>query len=188
MRYNHNEIRVIYVNICVHIKNNISSKWKLFTGLYDTCDPYDIPKNDSISTNIIKYSNEEQGQEDWEQQQKEDKIIDDDSLEIITPSQALRKNIAEYYKVKGTIKSITKPFKMVNIRKLSNSESYQINNEWLQKCDSLSRRRLDFNPKDKIKNDFKHVGSYFPPGFKKIKIDTAYSDLYQILKNKGVII
>ena len=77
---------------------------------------------------------------------------------------------------------------MVNIRKLSNSESYQINNEWLQKCDSLSRRRLDFNPKDKIKNDFKHVGSYFPPGFKKIKIDTAYSDLYQILKNKGVII
>ena len=123
LRYNHNEIRVIYVNIWVHIKNNISSKWKLFTGLYDTCNPYDIPKNDSISTNIIEVFWWRARTRNREQQQKEDKIIDDDSLEIITPSQALRKNIAEYYKVKGTIKSITKPFKMVNIRKLSNSES-----------------------------------------------------------------
>ena len=60
-------------------------------------------------------------------------------------------------------------------------------NEWLQKCDSLSGRKLDFNPKDKINNDLKHVGSYFPPGFKKIKTDTAYSELYQLLKESKVL-
>jgi DNA replicative helicase MCM subunit Mcm2 (Cdc46/Mcm family) len=91
------------------VKNTINNEWKLIIGLYDPCDTCEEPKNSNNNTNlIINYPND-----DNEEQEKEGKIIDDESLETITPSQALRKDIAEYYKVNGTITSITKPFKMV---------------------------------------------------------------------------
>ena len=90
------------------LKNNISNNWKLFAGLCDPCDPCVEPKNENICTNIIKYGNDEQ----QEQNSKEGTVIDDDSLEIINPSQALRKDIG-HYKVKGTIVSIGKVFRMV---------------------------------------------------------------------------
>jgi len=53
----------------VLIKNNISNEWKQFAGLCESCDICDEPKNDNISTNIIKYPYEEE-QKDQEQQQK----------------------------------------------------------------------------------------------------------------------
>jgi hypothetical protein len=93
------------------VKNNISNEWKLISGLNDPCVPCDPcvePKNENICTNIIKSENDEQ----QEQNSKEGTIIDDDSLEIINPSQALRKDIG-HYKVKGTIVSIGKVFRMV---------------------------------------------------------------------------
>ena len=43
------------------------------------------------NTNIIKYYKDED--EEQEQQEREGRIIDDDNLEIISPSQALRKDI-----------------------------------------------------------------------------------------------
>jgi DNA replicative helicase MCM subunit Mcm2 (Cdc46/Mcm family) len=93
------------------IKNTINNEWKLIIGLCDPCDIYEEPKNNNNSTNFITYPKEDN--EEQEQQHKEGKIIDDDTLEIITPSQALRKDIAVFCKVKGTITSISKPFKMV---------------------------------------------------------------------------
>lgn len=63
--------------------------------------------NNVNNTNITKCYKENE-----EQNQKEGRIIDDDDLEIISPSQALRKDIGRY-KVKGTIISISEPFKMI---------------------------------------------------------------------------
>lgn len=90
------------------LKINITNKWKLITGL---CDPCDQPKNENICTEIIKIEGKDQS-EQQEQNNKEGKIIEDDSLEIINPSQALRKDIGKY-KVKGTVVSIGKVFRMV---------------------------------------------------------------------------
>ena len=71
---------------------------------------------------------------------------------------------------------------LVNIRKLSENDSFQILKEWLNKCNSL--RKLDFNPNQKIRDELKHVENYFPLGVPRLKTDKEYSDLYQILKNK----
>ena len=59
-------------------------------------------------------------------------------------------------------------------QKLSKEESTTILRDWLDKCDLLSGRKLDFNPNQKIKDNLKHVGSYFPSGFKKIKTDPIF--------------
>ena len=76
---------------------------------------------------------------------------------------------------------------LVNIKKLSNEESTKILRYWLDKCDSLSGRKLDFNPNQKIKNELKYVKNYFPLGVQKLKTDNEYTDLYQILKRKKVL-
>jgi DNA replicative helicase MCM subunit Mcm2 (Cdc46/Mcm family) len=89
------------------VKNTINNEWKLITGLSDPCDVCEESKNGNNNINLIKYPKENN-----EEQQKEGRIIDDDKLEIISPSQALRKDISKY-KVKGNIISISEPFKMV---------------------------------------------------------------------------
>lgn len=71
---------------------------------------------------------------------------------------------------------------LVNIIKLSPYDSFQILNDWLKKCNSL--RKLDFNPNQKIKDNLKHVRSFYPLGIKKLKTDEEYNKLYQILKEK----
>ena len=58
---------------------------------------------------------------------------------------------------------------LVNIKKFTNEESTKILRDWLDKCDSLSGRKLDFNPNQKIKDELKYVKNYFPLGVQKIK-------------------
>ena len=76
---------------------------------------------------------------------------------------------------------------LVNIRKLSYEESFQILKEWLDKCNSESGKQLDFNPNQKIKDELKYVKNYFLLGVQKIKTDNEYTDLYQILKERKVL-
>ncbi|HEX5186903.1 MAG TPA: hypothetical protein VFV86_08440 [Nitrososphaeraceae archaeon] len=71
---------------------------------------------------------------------------------------------------------------LINIRKLSYEESFQILKEWLNKCDSL--RKLDFNPNRKIKDDLKHVGNFYPIGLQKLKTDNEYLYNFLISNNK----
>ena len=76
------------------VKNTINNEWKLITGLYDTCDTYEKPKNGNNNTNILTYykdDNNENREQEEQEQHKEGKIIDDDTLKIISPSQALTK-------------------------------------------------------------------------------------------------
>ena len=74
---------------------------------------------------------------------------------------------------------------LVNVKKLSNNESYQILNEWLDKCNSLER--LDFNPDQKIRYELKRVGNYYPLGVQKLKNDNQFNELYQLLKKENIL-
>ena len=76
---------------------------------------------------------------------------------------------------------------LINIKKLSPIEATIIMRDWLDKCNSNSGRNLDFNPEQKIRYELKHVGNYLPPAFKKLKTDREFSELYQVLKNKGAL-
>jgi hypothetical protein len=71
---------------------------------------------------------------------------------------------------------------LINVRKLSYDESTLILREWLDKCNSV--RRLDFNPNQKIKDDLKRVGNFYPIGIQKLKTDNEYRKLYQLLKKE----
>lgn len=72
---------------------------------------------------------------------------------------------------------------LVNIKKLSNEETTKVLNEWLQNCNQL--RKLDFIPRQYIKNDLRNVGQYLPPS--KVKLKQEQIELYQILKSKNTI-
>jgi hypothetical protein len=76
---------------------------------------------------------------------------------------------------------------LINIKKLSPNEATIIMRDWLQKCNLESGRKLDFDPNQKIRYELKHVGNYKPPAFNKLKTDRAFSELYQILKDKGTL-
>ncbi len=76
---------------------------------------------------------------------------------------------------------------LINIKRLSPNEATVIMRDWLQKCNSNSGRKLDFNPEDKIKDDLKYVGDYKPLAFNKFKTEPEFSELYQILKDKGAL-
>jgi hypothetical protein len=76
---------------------------------------------------------------------------------------------------------------LVNIKRLSDSEATIIMRDWLQKCDLESGRKLDFNPELKIGYELKRVGNYLPPAFNKLKTEPEFSELYQILKDKGAL-
>ena len=75
----------------------------------DISDVSDQSKNNNINTKIVKHGD---GVTDYDEDQEQTTNDINDNLEIISPSQALRKDIG-YYKIKGTITSISKPFKMV---------------------------------------------------------------------------
>lgn len=68
---------------------------------------------------------------------------------------------------------------LVNVKKLSYEESFRILREWLDKCNSL--KKLDFNSNQKIKDDLKHVGNFYPMGIQKLKTDNE--ELYNFLNN-----
>jgi hypothetical protein len=76
---------------------------------------------------------------------------------------------------------------LINIKNLSYDESYAIIRTWLDKCNTKSGEPLDFNVDQTIRYELRHVKSYFPLGLKRIKTEEEFSELYQILKNKGAI-
>lgn len=68
---------------------------------------------------------------------------------------------------------------LINIRKYSADESYEVIKNWLDKCNQL--RSLDFNPNYTIKNNIKSAtrSGYLPISLRKLKADNAY--LYNVL-------
>lgn len=70
---------------------------------------------------------------------------------------------------------------LVNIRKLSNEKSFNLLREWLHKCNS--KRELDFNPNQKIRDNLKYVGKFNPIGIQKLKTDADNINFYNLLKN-----
>ena len=78
---------------------------------------------------------------------------------------------------------------LINIRKISDQVSYTIIRDWLDKCNDLERldnqRNFEYRIKYELKNAMnKGIG---PMSKEKIKTDSTYSDLYQLLK-KGRIL
>ena len=63
---------------------------------------------------------------------------------------------------------------LVVIKKLTYEESYKIIYEWLMKCDSLSGRRLDFDPKYLINNNIKTSMKKLIPPISIYKLETNY--------------
>lgn len=74
---------------------------------------------------------------------------------------------------------------LINVRKLSDDESFYILKQWLDKCNLL--RKLDFNYNQKIRYDLKNVGKFYPLGIQKLKNDTKNFDLYNLLKKSDII-
>ena len=80
---------------------------------------------------------------------------------------------------------------LINIKKLSYSDSYQIIKDWLDKCNDLKRldnyrNFVEYRIPYALKNAMnKGIG---PMSKEKIKTDTNYNELYQILKEKKVLL
>jgi hypothetical protein len=72
---------------------------------------------------------------------------------------------------------------LINIKKVTDQETYVILNEWLKKCNKS--RKLDFDPSVKIKENLNNVKPYPPPA--KDKLKDQYKELYFILKTKDII-
>ena len=73
---------------------------------------------------------------------------------------------------------------LINVRKLSYEESYTIIKNWLDRCDKLENldnyRNFEYRIKYALKNAVnKGIG---PMSKEKIKTDSTYSELYQLLK------
>ena len=74
---------------------------------------------------------------------------------------------------------------LVVIKKLSYEESYKIIYKWLQKCDSLSGRKLDFDPKYLINNNIKTSVKKLIPPISIYKLETNYRNLYLLLLDQN---
>jgi len=74
---------------------------------------------------------------------------------------------------------------LVVIKKLSYEESYKIIYEWLQKCSSVSGRRLDFDPKYLINNNIRTSMKKLIPPISIYKLETNYPNLYLSLLDQN---
>jgi hypothetical protein len=78
---------------------------------------------------------------------------------------------------------------LINVKQLSFEDSYTIIKNWLDKCNELrtvdNYRNFEYRIKYALKNTInKQIG---PMSKEKIKTDSTYSELYQLLKNKELI-
>jgi hypothetical protein len=78
---------------------------------------------------------------------------------------------------------------LINVKNLSFEESYNIIKNWVDKCNELNKldnyRNFEYRIKYALKNAMnKQIG---PMSLEKIKSDPTYTDLYKILKSKGVL-
>ncbi len=76
---------------------------------------------------------------------------------------------------------------LINVRKLSFEESYTIIRNWLDKCNELrldNYRNFEYRINYALKNALnKGIG---PMSREKIKTDSTYSDLYQLLQKEKI--
>jgi hypothetical protein len=93
-------------------------------------------------------------------------------------TKVLQAPISDYRKL--AVRLILAPYLIV-IKKLSHEESYKITNEWLQKCDSVSGRILDFDPKYLINNSLKTSAKKLIPSISLYKLKTNYPCLYFLI-------
>ncbi|HET9805989.1 MAG TPA: DNA primase noncatalytic subunit PriX, partial [Nitrososphaeraceae archaeon] len=91
---------------------------------------------------------------------------------------------SDYRKI--IINLILAPYLIV-IKKLSFEESYPIIYEWLQKCDLLSGRKLDFNSKSVVNSALTTAYKKQIPPMSMITLKTNYKDLYFLIEQKGKI-
>ncbi|HSF51718.1 MAG TPA: DNA primase noncatalytic subunit PriX [Nitrososphaeraceae archaeon] len=88
---------------------------------------------------------------------------------------------SDYRKI--IINLILAPYLIV-IKKLSFVECYQIINEWLQKCDLLSGRKLDFKTRSFIDTALTTAYKKQIPPMSIITLKTNYKDLYFLIVQK----
>ena len=91
----------------------------------------------------------------------------------------LKTLIADYRKI--IVNLILAPY-LVVIKKLSYDESYQIINEWLQKCSLL--RKLDFNSKSVVNIALTTAQKKQIPPMSITTMKTNYNDLYFLIEHK----
>lgn len=72
---------------------------------------------------------------------------------------------------------------LVNIKKLSYEESFNLLENWLNSCDCCNK--LSFNPKDEIKTRLRYVKSYLPISLSKLKIDNP--DFFKMLHELKIL-
>jgi hypothetical protein len=83
---------------------------------------------------------------------------------------------------KYTLWKILCPY-LVNIKKLSYEESFNLLEKWLNKCDCCNK--LYFNPKYEIKTRLRYVKSYLPISLSKLKIDNT--DFFKMLQKMQIL-
>jgi hypothetical protein len=90
---------------------------------------------------------------------------------------------------KVVIDLILAPY-LINLRKLSYQESYQIIRNWLEKSNELKESDSYRNFEYRINYALKNAGNkgIGPMSKDKIKTDHKYSDLYQILQKRRVLL
>ena len=78
---------------------------------------------------------------------------------------------------------------LINIRKLSYQESYTIIRNWLGKCNELKRLDNYRNFEYRINYELNRAinNGIGPMSKEKIKTDSTYSDLYQLLQKEKVL-
>jgi len=93
-------------------------------------------------------------------------------------NKVLQTPLSDYRKL--IVGLILSPYLIV-IKKLSYEESYKVIYKWLQKCNSLSGRRLDFDPRYLINNNIKTSMRKLIPPISINKLETNYTSLYLLL-------
>jgi hypothetical protein len=117
-------------------------------------------------------------------ERSKNKFVGSSSNYYIWIENLIQTPIEDYRKL--VIDLVLAPY-LINIRKLSFEESYTTIKNWLDKCNELQRldnyRNFEYRIEYQLKNAMnKQIG---PMSLEKIKTDPTYSELYQILKNKG---
>jgi hypothetical protein len=72
---------------------------------------------------------------------------------------------------------------LVTVKKLSYQQSFNILNDWLQKCNSL--RKLDFNPDYLVKNALTTAIQKGIPPMKLVTLKDRNLELYNILHKQN---
>src|SRR6476620_9209051 len=73
---------------------------------------------------------------------------------------------------------------LINIRKVTDQETFIILDEWLKRCSGL--RTLDFRSNKIIEDNIKNVKQFLPSA--KDKLKDQYNDLYHVLKVKDIFV